>query len=164
MEKLNMIVAYDENRVIGHEGDMPWKGDLPADLTHFKNITSGHTVLMGRTTHESIGQPLPERRNIVLTRQPDVTIEGCEVAHSLEEVFDISGDEEEIFVIGGEKLYRLAMPTAHKLYVTKIEAEFVGDTYFPALPPQWQEIHREEHQADERNAYNYTFVEYERYE
>lgn len=159
-----MVAAHDKNRVIGHEGDMPWKGELPADLEHFKNITAGHAVIMGRTTHESIGRPLPNRRNIVLSQQTGKEIEGCDIAGSFDEALEISGDEEEVFVIGGAKLYHLAMPNAQKLYVTKIEAEFTGDTFFPVLSVEWQEISREDHLADERNAYNYTFLEYERHE
>lgn len=163
MTERNIIAAYESNRGIGYEDDMPWGRDLPADLRHFKELTSGHTIVMGRKTYDSIGRPLPNRRNVVLTSQEDLDIEGCEVVNSLDEALDISADEEEIFIIGGASLYRVAMPEADRLFITEVTAYLPADTYFPEInPDQWSEISREHHQADENNKYNYTFVEYER--
>lgn len=162
MSSKNIIVAHDKNRVIGSKGDMPWHGNLPADLKHFKELTNGHTIIMGRATYDSIGKPLPNRRNVVITRQTNLEIPGCSVFNSLEEACRLGLEDEELFIIGGASIYHLAMPSADRLFVTEIDAEFEGDTYFPELPPEWQEVNRGEHFADIDNKYNYTFIEYER--
>lgn len=161
MEQINLIAAHDCNRVIGHENVMPWAGSMPADMKRFKELTTGSAILMGRRTHESIGQPLPDRRNIVLTTQVDLEIEGCEVIHSLEELSALN-IQDELFVIGGAKIYHLTMPYADKLFITEIDAEFPGDTYFPQLSGEWQEVSREAYYSDEHNDHNYKFLVYER--
>ncbi|MEX0748607.1 MAG: dihydrofolate reductase [Candidatus Saccharimonadales bacterium] len=158
-----IVVAYDRNRTIGYKGSMPWHGQLPADLRHFKELTFGHAVVMGRHTYESIGRPLPNRHNIVLTKQRDLQLLGCTVVNSLESAYESAADEGGIYVIGGSRVYSIAMPTVDRLVVTEIEADFPGDTYFPEIPPEWQEVSRSQtYEVDENNRYPYTFVEYER--
>ena len=161
MENLNIIVAHGHNRVIGSENDLPWAGEMREDMKRFVELTTGHTILMGRKTYDSIGRPLPNRRNIVLTSQDDLEIEGCETVNTFADVLDMEVDGD-LFVIGGAKVYHLAMPHADKLYVTEIDGDFPGDTFFPELPDVWHEVYREPHGVDERNHYGYTFVEYER--
>lgn len=162
---ISLIVAIAHDNVIGRSNDLPWY--LPADLKHFKATTSGHTVIMGRKTYDSIaariGGPLPERHNIILTRDEDLVVPGASVAHSLEMALDNHVDDE-LFVIGGAEIYAHALPYADKLYVTEIDADIAsGDTFFlPIDPAQWRETSREPHKKDERNEYDYSFVTYER--
>jgi dihydrofolate reductase len=154
---LSAIAAMDKNRVIGRNNQLPWH--LPADLAHFKAITTGHPILMGRKTHESIGRPLPNRHNIVLTRNLGYEAAGVTVVHSLDEAMAACPSDDEIFIIGGADLYHLALPRVQRLYLTLIDHAFTGDTYFPDwVPSEWQEVSRETHQPDEKNAYGYTFV------
>ena len=129
MPIISIIVAMAKNRVIGKDNDMPW-GRLPIDLRHFKLVTEGNPIIMGRKTYESIGRPLPNRRNIVLSRQ-DIEIEGCEVVSSLKDAISLLINEKEIFIIGGGHLYKEALTIADKLFLTHIDAEFDGDTFFP---------------------------------
>jgi len=158
---LSLIVAMAQNRVIGRNNRLPWH--LPADLKWFKQITLGKPILMGRKTHESIGRPLPGRTNIVITRRHDYPAEGCIVAHSLAEAVTAAGTAEEIIVIGGASLYAQVLPWAARIYLTLVQAEPAGDTWFPALDPQdWQEVWREDHPADARHAYPYSFLRLER--
>lgn len=158
---LSLIVAAGENNEIGKAGKMPWH--LPADLRHFKTVTLGKPVIMGRRTFESIGKPLPERRNIVVTRDQKWRTAGCEVAHSLPEALVMAAGEPEIMLIGGGQLYREAVPRAQRIYLTRVHAEFNADTFFPTLDmAQWREIAREAHPADERNAYACSFLVLER--
>lgn len=138
---ISLIVAHDENRVIGYENAMPWH--LPGDLQYFKKMTMGKPVIMGRKTFESIGRPLPGRRNIVITRNADYKQEGIETVGSLEEAYALVHDAPEIMVIGGEQIFKLALPDADRLYITKINATFKGDTYFPSYP-EFQEVSCEE--------------------
>lgn len=160
--KKTIIVAYDKNRVIGHEGDMPWQGDLPADLEHFKKVTEGHTIVMGRKTYDSIGRPLPNRRNIVVSRQSNLQIPGCEVVHSLEDAYELGADDEEIFIIGGEKIFKLALEDADRLIVTEIDAEFEGDTYFPEIDAvSYSGETQEERLPDDKNKYGYTVLRFD---
>ncbi|MBI4101095.1 dihydrofolate reductase [Candidatus Microgenomates bacterium] len=160
---INIIVAHDKNLVIGNEGRIPWQGKLPADMQRFRALTIGHTVVMGRVTYDSIGKPLPERRNVVVTRQPNLRIEGVDMVNSLDQALEVLQDEEQIFIAGGARIYELAMPVANRLYVTEIEAEFEGDTFFIAINQDQWKLTREEHcPADERNQYNYAFKQYER--
>lgn len=141
---LAIIAACDKNRVIGHGGSLPW--DIPADMQYFREMTRGKPVIMGRKTHESIGRALPKRLNIVVTRQSDYQpAEGCTVALSLEEAIQLGKQAaaetgaDEIMLIGGGQLYRQALPLAERIYLTQVEAEFPGDTYFPELAPdEWQ--------------------------
>ncbi|TYR81159.1 dihydrofolate reductase [Priestia megaterium] len=156
---ISLIVAMDQNRLIGKENDLPWR--LPEDLKYFKRITTGHTVVMGRKTFESIGKPLPNRENIILTRQENYQPEGTTVIHSIEELQKLG--EKELFVIGGATLYEQTLEVASRLYVTHIEEAFEGDTYFPIIDlTVWKEVSREKGPQDEQNPYTYYFTVYER--
>ncbi len=160
---LSLIVAIDENNAIGINGDMLCH--LPNDLRHFKETTSGHTVIMGKRTLFSLPKyPLPNRRNIVLSSQPDHTIQGVEWVTSIKETQQVVAAEEEAFIMGGGMVYKQFMPIADKLYITHIHNAFpAADTYFPAInPEEWQRISEERHEADERHAYAYSFCEYTR--
>ena len=157
---ISVIVAFSEGNIIGKNNKMPWK--LPADLKRFRAITTGHTVVMGRKTFESIGKPLPNRKNIVLTSIPESIID-CITTDSLSDAIAISGDETELFIIGGESVYKQTFRFADKLYVTEVNAKLDGDARFPEIDySEWTETLREEHKADEKNQYDYTFVNYER--
>ncbi len=157
---ISIIVAFSEGNIIGKNNKMPWK--LSGDLKHFKEITTGHTVVMGRKTFESIGKPLPNRKNIVLTSIPESIID-CITADSLKDAIAISGEEKELFIIGGESVYKQTLPFADKLYITEIHADLDGDAKFPEIDySEWKEMSREEHKADEKNQYDYTFINYER--
>lgn len=161
--KVALIVAMGINRVIGIDNHMPWH--LPEDLKRFRALTFGHPVLMGRRTHESIGRPLPGRKNIVLSRTPDYRAKGCEIAHSLEEAKALAcSSDDTLFVIGGSELYRLCLPEASHLFLTQIHQSFEGDTYFPAWDPaDWVERSREDLQhLDGQNRFDYSFISYER--
>ncbi len=160
---LSLIAAADEQNLIGGDNKLLW--DLPADMKHFRTTTSGHSVLMGRKTYESIGRPLPNRRNIVISRQQDLQIEGCEVAASLEQALALlkENSEDEVFVIGGGEIYKRALPLADRVYLTRVHTTLEGDTYFPELlSEEWKEVSREEHEADETHAFAYTFLVYEK--
>lgn len=159
----NIIAAYAQNRLIGATGHLPWRGNLPADMQRFRELTTGHSVIMGRATYESIGRPLPRRRNIVLSQQTNLKLPGCEVVNSYEDALSLVKKDEEIFIIGGAKIYALALPSADHLYITEIQAEFVGDSFFLDIDPaEWRIMADEQYQADDRNLYNYRFVTYER--
>ena len=161
--KLTIVVAVADNGVIGQKNKLPWH--LPADLRHFKSTTMGKPILMGRKTHESIGRPLPGRLNIVLTTQPDYLAEGCRVVHSIDEAIELVEGEggDEVMVIGGAKLYEEALPRADRIQLTRVHADFAGDTWFPELEASdWMEIASEQRQADTDNAYACTFVTLER--
>ena len=154
-----LVVAASENGIIGKDNRLPWH--MPADLKHFKKLTTGHTVVMGRKTFESIGKALPQRRNIVVTRQPGYAAEGCTVVHSLREALAIDADD--LFVIGGAAIYEQALPDAGRIYLTRIHENFEGDTYlFPIDPNHWSETERADFDADERNPHAYSFITYER--
>lgn len=127
---ISLIVAHDKNHVIGLNNEMPWH--LPGDLAYFKKTTMGKPIIMGRNTFESIGRPLPGRRNIVITRNTAYTAEGIEVVHSVEDALELVKDQEEIMVIGGQQIFTEVLPLADRLYITKIDFEFEGDTFFPA--------------------------------
>ncbi|MDQ0257626.1 dihydrofolate reductase [Evansella vedderi] len=158
---ISMIAAMGNNNVIGKDGDMPWH--LPNDLKYFKKVTTGHPVLMGRKTFESIGKPLPNRKNYVLTRNKAFAPEGVEVLHSIGEVRPLLDSEEEFFVIGGAHLYNDLLPLADRLYITHIKEDFTGDTFFPEIEQsEWKVISSEDGQVDEKNIYAHTFVVYER--
>jgi dihydrofolate reductase len=157
---LTFVVAMAENRVIGRDGDLPWR--LPADLAHFKRLTVGKPVVMGRKVHDSIGKPLPERQNIVLTRNPDFQAPGCAVVHSAQEALEAAEGAPEIMVIGGEEIYRLYLPQVVRVELTVVHAAIPGDTFFPELPGEWNETARRERAADGRNPYPLTFLTLER--
>jgi len=157
---ISLIAAMDRNRVIGLEGTLPWH--LPNDLKWFKRCTLGKPVLMGRHTWESIGRPLPERHNIVLTTNAEFSAEGATVVHSLEQALDAAGDAEEVMVIGGGVLFAETIALASRLYLTVVHGEFAGDTWFPFFASDdWQETFSEHHEPDEKNAYPYTFLIWE---
>lgn len=161
--KISMIAAMAHDRVIGKDNQMPWH--LPADLAHFKRVTLGKPVLMGRKTFESIGRPLPGRRNLVISRNPDYQAEGIEVVGSVEAALALlaGSSVEELMVIGGGHLYAEMLPSADCLYLTRIDLAVVGDTRFPAFDDgQWQRIECESHPADEKNPHPYSFETWQR--
>ena len=158
-----MIAAMGKNRVIGKDNDMPWH--LPADLQHFKKTTLGCPIIMGRKTYDSIGRPLPGRLNIILSRNAHLEIEGCSVVNSLDDAIDLAEktDASEIFITGGAHLYNKFLEDADCLYLTLIDEEFEGDTYFPDYTQfVWKEVEREEHKADEKNPHAYSFITLDR--
>ncbi|GAB7054360.1 dihydrofolate reductase [Paenibacillus sp. YK5] len=163
---ISLIFAMDEARGIGIDNKLPWR--LPADLAFFKKTTLGHTILMGRKTYDSIGKPLPGRRNVILTRDPEFKAEGCEIVHSAKEAvkpYGRGGDKasEELFVIGGAELFGLLLPHADRMYITEIAHRFEADTFFPEIDrTQWRVVSREKGIRDEKNPYDYEFVLYER--
>lgn len=158
----SIIVAYDQNHGIGASNDLLWLRDLPADLKHFKELTTGQAVIMGRKTYESIGRPLPNRQNIIVSRQGR-QIEGVTVVSSLEEAYEAVQPGKTPFIIGGGAIYQLAVEDVERIYATEVLAAFPAEVFFPALnPSEWQEISREHHWADERNKYDFDFVIYDR--
>jgi dihydrofolate reductase len=162
--KISIIVAVGKNNEIGKGNELLCR--LPADLKHFKEITSGHPVVMGRKTFDSLPKgPLPNRRNIVVSRNPDLKIEGAEVCPSLDHALVKLRDEEEIFIIGGAQIYKQALPVADTLYLTKIHAGFPeADVFFPTINfREWRETNRGSFPVDEKNPYSFTFLEYERF-
>ena len=152
---ISLIVAHDENRVIGYNNAMPWH--LPGDLAYFKKTTMGKPMIMGRKTFESIGKALPGRTNIVITRDTSYQAEGIVVVHSFDEALALAKKEDkEIMVIGGEQIFKMALPVADILYVTLIQHEFNGDTYFPEYGPEWQKVSESEvFETDEHIKFSY---------
>ncbi|ESJ23755.1 diacylglycerol kinase [Cupriavidus sp. HPC(L)] len=160
MTLLTLIVARARNGVIGRDNTLPWR--LPEDLAHFKRTTMGAPVIMGRKTWESIGRPLPGRRNIVVSRNPELRLDGAETASSLEDALRLCVGVEQVFLIGGAQLYAEALPSADRLIVTEIDADIDGDAHFPDIDPQrWIATERERHHS-ESNGFDYAFVTYER--
>lgn len=159
---LSIIVAMDENRLIGRDNDLPWR--LSADLQFFKRTTMGKPLIMGRNTHESIGRALPGRRNIVVTRQADFQpAPGCELASDPEAAMALCADAPEVMLMGGASLYEQMLPKADKLYLTRVQASLQGDTWFPAIDwSQWQLLFEESHAADDKNQFDYRFEIYQR--
>lgn len=159
MTYLSLIVAYSSNRVIGKNNQMPWR--LPSDLAHFKRQTSGHPIIMGRKTWESLGRPLPNRHNIVVTRRAQGDFTGATVVGSLEDAFAAVSDQSTAYVIGGAELYVQALALIDEVIATEIDAEIDGDTYFPELVANaWVETKREA--QPEENGLNFSFVTYHR--
>jgi dihydrofolate reductase len=155
--QLSIIAALSENYVIGQQNQLPWH--LPADLKHFKTITWGKPILMGRKTYESIGKALPGRRNIIITRNPQFQAEGCEITWSLEQALSLVKDSEEVMVIGGAELFAQALPKASRLYLTMIRHHFAGDCFFPPWDSkQWQEVERVDFAADDSFPYGFSFL------
>ena len=153
---VSCIVAVADNNVIGKKNDLPWH--LPADLRRFKKMTMGHTIIMGRKTYESIGRPLPGRTSVVITRDRDYSRNGTIVVHSLEEALDRTPDEEEVFIVGGESIFELALPRSDRIYLTRVHATFEGDVFFPAAAlEQFRLVEEERHRADEKNPHDYSF-------
>ncbi|MCM3387021.1 type 3 dihydrofolate reductase [Ureibacillus chungkukjangi] len=156
---ISLIVAHDKNRVIGYENKMPWH--LPGELQYFKEQTMGKPMIMGRKTFDSIGRPLPGRRNIVITRNENYIAEGIEVVTSLEEALRLAGDVAEVMVIGGEQIFKIVLPIADRLYITHIEHEFNGDTFFPTYGDGWSLISKSE-PIETPDGYSYTYCIYDR--
>lgn len=156
-----LVVAVARGGVIGADGALPWY--LPADLAHFKRLTLGHAVIMGRATFESIGRPLPQRLNIVLTRRCDYAPPGVEVVASLANAYALAAAHGgPAMVIGGAEVFAQVLPDAQRIELTEVHADLPGDTHFPPLGPAWREVAREDHPGDARNAYPYSFVTYRR--
>jgi dihydrofolate reductase len=156
-----LIAAIAQNGIIGVDNRLPWR--LAADLRRFRALTSGHSIIMGRKTWESLGKPLPDRQNIVVTRQREFLAPGAEIAASLAGALAAVSRPEPVFVIGGEALYREALPLADKLYLTEIHRDFEGDTRFPGYARgAWRETLRETHHADAPGGFDYAFTAYER--
>ena len=163
--KVSLIVAVAENGVIGKDNDLIWH--LPKDMRFFKETTMGHHVIMGRKNFESIPErfrPLPNRTNVVITRQSDYQAEGCVVVNSLEAALEVAqhnGDKEP-FIIGGGQIYKLALEgnLVEKIYLTKVHHSFEGDTFFPELSEEWKEVNREDHEADEKHACGFSIISY----
>lgn len=160
---LKILVAFDENRVIGKNNTLIWH--LPADLKRFKALTTGHVIIMGRKTFESIGKPLPNRTTIVISRQADLQIEGVIIAHSVEEAIlkakSITRDD--IFIVGGAEIYALSLALADQILVTQLHDIFEDDAYFPEIPTETFEVTEKERGiTDEKNAYQYSYITYTR--
>lgn len=160
---ITLVVAASENDVIGRDGDLPWR--LPADLAHFKRVTMGKPIVMGRKTWDSIGRPLPGRLNIVLSRSPDTVADGCTVVDSLEKAVGVAEEAGagELVVIGGAGVYEEAMEQAGMILLTRVHAVVEGDTFLPPMDPEaWQVVAVERHDADELNEFPFSFLELRR--
>ncbi len=159
---LSSIVAVAKKNVIGGDNKLLWH--LPADLKHFKNVTMDHTIIMGRKTYESIGKPLPGRKNIVVTRSEEFKAEGCTVITNLQKAIQLCEQEDEVFIIGGAEIFRQSLPAVDKIYITRIDHVFEGDVFFPDLNfSEWKLVKYLKFHADEKNKYDYSFAEYERH-
>lgn len=159
--RVTLIVAMDEGGIIGRKGRLPWR--QPADLLHFKVLTMGKPILMGRKTFDSIGKPLPGRTNLVLTRDAGWTREGTIAVHTLDEALAHAKDAGELMVIGGEEIFRMALPLAQRVHLTRIHAHVQGDARFPAVDwSAWRETERQAFAADEKHAHAMTFLTFER--
>lgn len=160
---ISCIVAKAKNNVIGKDNEIPWY--LPADLKYFKKVTTGHPVIMGRNCYVSIGKPLPNRTNIIITRDPFFISSNCLIAKSIKEalVHAYNTGAEEAFIIGGGQIYEQTMSLCNKLYVTEVDIEVEGDVFFPKIEAdEWSLLSEESHKSDEKNEYNYTYKVYER--
>ena len=156
-----MVVATAANNVIGRGGELPWR--LPEDLGRFKELTMGKPIVMGRRTFESIGRPLPGRRNIVVSRRPGLCLDGCEVSDSPDAALALAGQAEEIMVIGGQQLYEAFLPRTTRIHMTRVHETIEGDAFFPELPPdEWQVVWFEFHPATREQPLAYTFQTLER--
>jgi dihydrofolate reductase len=160
--RISLVVAMAANGVIGRDNGLPWH--LPADLQHFKRITMGKPILMGRKTWESIGRPLPGRTSIVITRDTGYVAPGCIVVHSIDAALQAAADHaDEAMVIGGAEFYRQVLPRADTLYLTRVHADFEGDTFFPEPDAsEWREVERRDCEPDEKNPYRYSFIRLDR--
>ncbi len=159
MRKITIIVAASENSVIGYKNALPW--NISEDLKHFKKITINHSVIMGRKTFESIGKPLKDRRNIVISRDKTLKIEGVEVVNSLDDAIFRTKDQNEIFIIGGEQIYKMAMPFATNMHITKVYTNIEGDAFFPAFDErEWKILSQKDLESNE--GLKFSFINYER--
>lgn len=160
---ISMIFAHDKNYLIGKDDWMPW--DIPNDLAHFKTITTGKTIIMGRKTFESFGKPLPNRHHLILTRNLDYQAEGCDVFHEVDDVLAYVNEhpDQEFIVIGGAEIYQLFLPYAERLYITDIDEAFEGDTYISEIDLSgWQLTSKEKGIKNKENPYDYYFLQYDR--
>ncbi len=160
---ISLVVAAATNNAIGKDGKLPWH--LPNDMKYFKNVTWGMPVVMGRKTFEALGKALPGRKNIVITRQSALKAEGIVTVKKIDDALFVAKqtDAKEIMVIGGGEIYKTLFPKANRIYLTRIDAEPEGDTFFPSLnPKEWHLVSQKDHEADEKNAYNYSFQVWER--
>ena len=160
---VSLIVASSRNGVIGRANQLPWR--LSKDMKNFKRLTTGNAVVMGRKTYESIGRPLPNRQNVIVTRNEDYTAEGCDIAHSLGEALKKCKAHQEVFIIGGAQIYAKALDLkmVNKIYLTTVEADIEGDAYFELDDPEkWLVIEKEKHEADEKNDYPFKIETLER--
>tara|TARA_R110002073_G_scaffold313380_3_gene485300 strand:+ start:12292 stop:12783 length:492 start_codon:yes stop_codon:yes gene_type:complete len=158
---ITIIAAIGENNELGKNNDLIWH--LPADLKRFKRVTTGHTIIMGRNTFESIGKPLPNRRSIIITRNKGYQQEGCDVVYSLEEAIQLISGEESAFIIGGAQIYKetIQKELVDQLDITKVHESFEADVYFPTIDSQkWKQVSREDFSSDEKNGYKYSFLSY----
>ena len=155
---ISIIAAIGKNNVLGIKNSLPW--NLPGDLKHFKEMTTGKPVVMGQKTFESIGKALPNRKNIILTLDKNLVLENCVIANSIEEAVENGKDSQELMICGGASIYRQFLPLADKMYLTLVDAEIEGaDAFFPEFNSEdWEETERVENKADEKNKYNYTFI------
>ncbi len=160
---ITIIAAIAKNNALGKDNDLIWH--LPADLKRFKKTTSGHHILMGRNTFESIGKPLPNRTTIIITRNDNYFKDGCLIASSLEEAIELAKDDEQIFIIGGAQVYTYAIKNniADILDITIVHQEFEADVFFPEIDPTiWEEVSREDFKADEKNKFDYSFLKFQK--
>lgn len=158
---ITIIAAVAANRALGKDNQLIWH--LPADLRRFKKVTSGHHVIMGRKTFESLGKPLPNRTNIIISRNTDYNAEGCVVVNSLQSAIDAARDDENPFILGGAEIYQQAMQFADKLDITFVHEQFEADAFFPKISKaHWRETSRQDHKADDENIYDYSFVTFTR--
>jgi dihydrofolate reductase len=160
---VSLIVAVSSNGVIGRDGGLPWH--LPADLKHFKRTTMGHHLIIGRRTWEEVGEPLPGRTMVVVTRSRRFAPEGAQVVRSVERALELAAEDEEPFIGGGSQIYRIALARdlVDRIYLTRIHAEVEGDTFFPDFDlEEWKLVSEEHHEADDRNEFDYSFLVYER--
>jgi dihydrofolate reductase len=153
---VSAVVAIAENNAIGKDNQLLWH--LPADLKHFKQITSGHTIIMGRKTYDSIGKPLPNRRNIVITRTAGLQIPGVEVTGNIEDALALCANEDEVFIIGGAEIYKTTLAVTDRIYLTRVHENYEADAFFPEIDfNEWEETSVEKHLPDEKNRVAYTF-------
>jgi len=158
---ISIIVATSKNNVIGVNNQLPWH--LPADLKYFKSLTNGHSIIMGRKTYDSIGRPLPNRENIIITRDKNYSSVELVIKHSIEEAIQHCNGQEEVFIIGGSEIYGQSIPLANKLYITEVLHDFEGDTFFPEINEQeWKMISSNKFYSDEKHAFDYSFQVWER--
>lgn len=158
---ISFIVAMSANRVIGNAGKIPWI--LPADMKRFRALTMGKPVVMGRKTFESIGKVLPGRLNMIMTRDALFQAQGCRIATSRDNALTAAGDVKEVMIIGGEEIFKEFLPIANRIYLTVIDTEVKGDTFFPMIDgAEWREVEHEDHTPDEKNKYRYTFITLEK--
>lgn len=163
MSKTIIIAAIANNNALGKDNDLIWH--LPADLQRFKKVTSGHHIIMGRNTYESIGKPLPNRTSVIITRNKAYSVPGCLVVHSLQEALEVAKADSQVFIIGGAQIYKEAMATnlVDQLDITRVYGQFDADAFFPEISgSKWKEVAREDFSADEKNVHDYSFIRYEK--